>query len=494
MQSFKQLGLSKDILKAITELGFETPSEIQEKSLPHLLNGDKDFIGLAQTGTGKTAAFGLPLLELIDPDDPNTQALILAPTRELGQQIAGQLVLFSKYQDRINILPVYGGASISGQIKALKKPQQVIIATPGRLIDLIDRKAIHLNEVRFVILDEADEMLNMGFKEDLDKILGYTPKEKRTWLFSATMPAEIRRLVKRYMDSPVEIKVSTGNEVNVNIDHKFALAKQGQKAEALMRFVDMTPGMRALVFCRTKIETQAIAEELMARDYKADAIHGDLAQAQRDRVLNRFRENEIQVLIATDVASRGIDVSDITHVFHLSLPDEIAQYTHRSGRTARAGKEGISLAIIYAKEMHKLHRTARQLNISFSQIKIPRYQDISETRMLSWIDSILMSKNEKQLDKALIKRVTYMFDDISKEELISRILTNEFGIVPGQQLQDLNDNDDHRGKHTNVKSRGRSRTPGKGRRRSDTADNRPARRDDKPKARKKKYAKSWKSN
>lgn len=497
MQSFKQLGLSKDILKAIAELGFENPSDIQEKAIPHLIHGEKDFIGLAQTGTGKTAAFGLPLLEQIDPEDPATQALILAPTRELGQQIAGQLALFSKYQDRVNVLPVYGGASIMAQMKALKKPQQIIIATPGRLIDLIERRSIQLNEIRFVVLDEADEMLNMGFKEDLDKILSFTPKEKRTWLFSATMPSEIRRLVKLYMSDPVEVKINPQNEVNVNIEHRYALVRHGMKPEALTRFIDMYPNMRALVFCRTKIDTQNLAEELMSKDYKADAIHGDLAQAQRDRVLKRFRENEVQIMIATDVASRGIDVSDITHVFHFNLPDEVAQYTHRSGRTARAGKQGMSVSLIYSKEIHRINRMANELKISFERLNIPRYTDISEVRMQAWIERILQEKSEKHLDKALVKKVLYMFEDLSKEEILSRLLTLEFGETSGQQgQQDLNDWDEHRGKHTNLRVRNKRNThetyvkKGRGDRKG-PRDQKPAKSRDRGK---KKFEKGWKGN
>lgn len=459
MTSFKHLGLSKDILKAIAELGFEEPSEIQESAIPHLLHGEKNFIGLAQTGTGKTAAFGLPLLEMIDPDDPSTQALILAPTRELGQQIAGQLALFSKYLNRISILPVYGGASIGLQIKALKKPQQVIIATPGRLIDLIERKAIQLNEVSFVILDEADEMLNMGFKEDLDKILSFTPAEKRVWLFSATMPADIRHLVKRYMGQPVEVRVNTKNEVNVNIEHRFAMVKEGFKLEALTRFFDLHTDIRTLVFCRTKVETQNLAEELMARGYKADSLHGDLAQAQRDRVLKRFKENDIQILIATDVASRGIDVSDISHVFHYSLPDETAQYTHRSGRTARAGRQGMSVALIYPREMHRINRMSRELKITFERLKIPMFQDIAQGRMDAWANSILEDRPQAHLDHAIVKRALRQFKDLSKEDLIVRLISHELSNVASDMQQDLNEYDEHKNKHAGNKFKSRHQSP-----------------------------------
>ncbi|MCL4152869.1 UNVERIFIED_CONTAM: hypothetical protein GTU68_046648, partial [Idotea baltica] len=290
MDTFKALGLSDEVLRALEDLGFETPSEIQQQSIPQLLADDKDFIGLAQTGTGKTAAFGLPLLEQIDTNIKATQALVLAPTRELGQQIAQQLVAFSKYQKKVNVLAVYGGAAIYNQIKALKKDtQHVIIATPGRLLDLINRKAIKLDQVKYVVLDEADEMLNMGFKEDLDSILSFTPEEKSTWLFSATMAKEIKKIVKKYMSDPIEVRINATNKVNVNIEHQFVAVKQSNKSEALTRFLDMNPNMRGLVFCRTKRDTQGLAEELLAKNYQADALHGDLSQAQRDRVMKRFK-------------------------------------------------------------------------------------------------------------------------------------------------------------------------------------------------------------
>ena len=304
MTTFKELGLSDEVLKALSGLGFESPTEIQQQAVPQLLEGHHDFIGLAQTGTGKTAAFGLPLLERIDTSVKATQALVLAPTRELGQQIAEQLEKFSKHLDRVNVLAVYGGAAISNQMRALRKTQHVIIATPGRLIDLIERKAVKLDQLKFLVLDEADEMLNMGFKDELDKILSYTPEDKMTWLFSATMPAEIKRIVKKYMDNPIETRVNTKNEVNTNIEHQYVVVKQNDKEEALTRFLDLNPNMRGLVFCRTKRDTQNLAEILLGKNYKADALHGDLSQMQRDRVMRRFKSHDLHVLIATDVAAR----------------------------------------------------------------------------------------------------------------------------------------------------------------------------------------------
>ncbi len=439
MESFKHLGLSTPILNAITELGFEKPSEIQYKAIPQLVKEDRDFIGLAQTGTGKTAAFGLPLLERIDPTNNSTQALILAPTRELGQQIAEQINIFSKYQPKLNILAVYGGANIVAQIKALRQPQHIIIATPGRLIDLIKRKAARLDQIKFLVLDEADEMVNMGFKEELDTILTYTPEDKLTWLFSATMSSEIRRIVNTYMDNPIEVKIDAQNVVNANIEHKFVLVRHSDKMEALTRFLDANPDLRGVVFCRTKLDTQDLAEILLRKDYKADALHGDLSQQQRDRVMKRFKSNELQVLIATDVAARGIDVNDLTHVFHFSLPDDISYYTHRSGRTARAGKEGISVAFIGSREIGKIQQFAKQLGITFKRTLIPDATAIFQSRIGAWCEQILQTKSKTQLDPKLTEIADSVFGNLSKEELISKLLNYELGKVSMVTNRDLNE-------------------------------------------------------
>ncbi len=439
MESFKHLGLSDEVLKGIEELGFETPSEIQTKSIPQLIQGDRDFIGLAQTGTGKTAAFSLPLLERIDSTEKFTQALILAPTRELGQQIAGQIEKFSKYLDGLNILAVYGGAPITTQIKALRKPQHIIIATPGRLIDLIQRKAVKLDQLDVVILDEADEMLNMGFKQEIDKILSFTPEEKLVWLFSATMSGEIRRIVKKYMDQPVEVRLNNNNEVNVNIEHQFAIVKQSHKAEALTRFLDVDPDLRGVVFCRTRRDTQSLADELLKKNYKSDALHGDLSQKQRDIVMNRFKQHELQVLVATDVAARGIDVDDLTHVFHHSLPDDIAYYTHRSGRTARAGKKGKSIAFINGREKSKIDRIVKELDISFERVMIPEVKDIYHTKIDNWCQQILDQQVNGNLNPELFDKVQEKFDDLSKEELTARLLLHELDKFQMNTTQDLNE-------------------------------------------------------
>ena len=470
MGTFKELGLSSEVLKALTSLGFETPSEIQEQAIPQLLEGYNDFIGLAQTGTGKTAAFGLPLLERIDPFANYTQALVLAPTRELGQQIAEQIELYSKYLDKINVLAVYGGAAISNQIKALRKVQQIIIATPGRLIDLIERKAVKLDQLQFLVLDEADEMLNMGFKDELDKILSYTPQDKLTWLFSATMPNEIKRIVNKYMNDPVEVKVNAKNEVNTNIEHQYTSVKMSDKSEALKRILDVNPEMRGVVFCRTRRDTQELAEQLLTKNYKADALHGDLSQQQRDRVMKRFKAHELQVLIATDVAARGIDVNDLTHVFHYTLPDQNEYYTHRSGRTARAGKKGVSIAFINGREGYKIQRLEKQLGISFTKINIPSAEDIADVRIEKWCEDILNLKT-KGIDPNLIMKVNNLFGNLTKEELAAKLLKLELEKLSLGSKKDLNDQS--KGK----KERDKDRDRGEKRERKDARGDRRDRKD-----------------
>jgi len=426
------------MLQGLDELGFKEPSEIQAQAIPYLIDGDNDLIGLAQTGTGKTAAFGIPLLERVDIEDPSTQALILAPTRELGQQIAQQLALFSKFQHQVNVLAVYGGAPIHVQIKALRKPQQVIIATPGRLIDLIERKAIDLSKLRIIVLDEADEMLNMGFKEELDRILSFTPEEKLTWLFSATMPEEIKRMVHRYMDNPIEVRVSPRNEVNQNIDHQYSITQQSKKAEALTRFLDKEQDIKGVVFCRTKQDTQDLAEFLLKKNYKADALHGDLSQQQRDRVMGRFKNHELQVLIATDVAARGIDVNDLTHVFHMALPDDPAYYTHRSGRTARAGKKGISLVFANAREKGRLMRVEKSLGIKFSPTDIPSSEEIMEAKLDKWCEQVLETKPKNKIDAQFFFKVGTAFAELTKEELLAKMLILEMERWNTDQGENLN--------------------------------------------------------
>lgn len=439
VQTFSSLGLSAPILEAIGKLGYETPTEIQEQAIPRLLEGDRDFIGLAQTGTGKTAAFGLPLLDHLDADKNHVQALILAPTRELGQQIAEQISLFAGRMKGIRTVAVYGGANIVTQINQLKRPCQVVIATPGRLIDLAKRKAVKLDQVRFLVLDEADEMLNMGFKEELDTILSFTPDEKKTWLFSATMPKEIRRMVKDYMEDPFEVRIDPQTTVNTNIEHKYAVVRHSDKAEALTRFMDLDPDLYGVVFCRTKRDTQSLAEGLIKQGYKADAIHGDLSQHQRDRVMMRFKRRELQVLIATDVAARGIDVNDLTHVFHFSLPNDQAYYTHRSGRTARAGKKGVSLAFISGKEKGRINQLSRGLDVEFAAVEVPKADQIVEERLRSWARGLVEQKGSSKAPEGLLEEVDLLLEPLSKEDIIARLLTRELARLNLSNRQDLND-------------------------------------------------------
>jgi len=439
MDDFKSLGLSQETLKVINELGFDKPTDIQSKAIPLLLTEYTDLIGLAQTGTGKTAAFGIPLVERIDPANSQTQALILAPTRELCQQIAKQLAEFGRHKPELNMLAVYGGKTIGRQISALKKQtQHIIIATPGRLLDLINRGFITLDTLHVVVLDEADEMLNMGFREDLDKILEYSPEDKMTWLFSATMPQEIKRIVHDYMENPVEIRIKQKDKVNVNIAHQYVLVKRTDKDEALKRIIDIHEQMHAVVFCRTKRETQALAEILLKEGYKADALHGDLSQELRERVMKRFRSKAIHILIATDVAARGIDVDNLSHVIHYTLPDDNAYYTHRSGRTARAGKSGISIAFIGNREKSRLIRMEKQLNISFERVLIPNASEIYEHKIKAWCNDILEANNDSKKLKAYAEIIDLYLGKLSKEDLIARLVNLELQKLATKVGEDLN--------------------------------------------------------
>lgn len=455
MNKFSQLGLSPKTVEVLEKIGFTQPTPVQEKAIPQLLNTTpKDFIGLAQTGTGKTAAFGLPLLELIEPDFNATQALIMAPTRELGQQIAQQLVSFSS-NHRINIEVVYGGAAISNQIKALKKPTQIVVATPGRLIDLIDRKAINLTQVQYVVLDEADEMLNMGFKEDIDNILSYTPNDRVTWLFSATMPPEIRKIVNKYMKNPIEVSIDQKEKANRDIAHQFIITKSSNKIAALRRFLDIQPDMRGVMFCRTKRETQQIADELSELGYAVEALHGDLSQAQRDMVMKRFKSRSMQLLIATDVAARGIDVNDLTHVIHHNLPDQIESYTHRSGRTARAGKKGISLVLINPRETRKITEIEKKINVQFEQVEIPKVEDLVHSRINNWAKLIINTKVDKEAPQ-ILNEVKHLFDGLSKEDILQRLITTQLDHLNVQGSDDLNETKESGGRNETRARKGNS--------------------------------------
>jgi ATP-dependent RNA helicase DeaD len=344
--TFSELGLREEVLQSINDLGFEAPTPIQQSAIPHLLKSDSDLVGLAQTGTGKTAAFGLPLVNNIQDQYDLTQGLVICPTRELCLQISKDLENYAKYDRKTAVVAVYGGTDIRRQITQIKQGATIIVATPGRLVDLIQRRAVKLQDVRFVVLDEADEMLNMGFKEDIDSILDQTPDEKNVWLFSATMPKEVADIAKNYMTNPLEVSIGHKNQGNVNIEHIYYTVREKDRYAALKRLIDVNPDIFGLVFCRTRHETQHVAENLSKDGYNAEPLHGDLSQAQRDNVMKRFRERTVQLLVATDVAARGIDVDNITHVINYQLPDDIENYTHRSGRTARAGKKGESLVLI----------------------------------------------------------------------------------------------------------------------------------------------------
>ncbi|MCR9251402.1 MAG: DEAD/DEAH box helicase [bacterium] len=441
MSNFKDLGLSEPTLQILEKLGFEQPTPIQEKAIPLLLTKDPtDFIGLAQTGTGKTAAFGLPLIELIDEDQPHVQAIVMAPTRELGQQTAQQLESFTSNRKKLNVEVVYGGANIVPQIKALKKPTQIIVATPGRLIDLISRKAVNLKKVEYVILDEADEMLNMGFQEPIDEILSHTLDHRVTWLFSATMPNEIRRIIKQYMVAPEEVAVNTKQQSNKDIAHQYVVTKTANKLPALRRFLDLQPDMRGIMFCRTKRETQQITDELTNLGYGVEALHGDLSQAQRDAAMRRFKSRSMQLLIATDVAARGIDVNDLTHVFNHTLPDQLESYTHRSGRTGRAGKKGVSLAFINPREGRKISHLESKLKVTFEKVEVPSVDDLKASRINNWANLILNTKVDENAEE-LLQSLQGQLKELSKDELIKRLITTQLDhlMVQSGGNEDLNE-------------------------------------------------------
>ncbi len=426
MKNFQALGLSAGLAEAVQIIGFETPTPIQEKAIPLLLTGTRDFIGLAQTGTGKTAAFGLPLLELVDENSSATQALVLAPTRELGLQIVSDLENFSENFKKLNIVAIYGGASISEQIRKVKRGAQIVVATPGRLIDMLGRKAINLSTIQYVVLDEADEMLNMGFKEDIDEILSKTPDTKITWLFSATMPREVRAIANNYMTDPMELTVGDKNTGNVNIEHQYVVVHDRDKYSALKRLLDFHPDIFGLIFCRTRIDTQRVAEMLMKDGYNADSLHGDLNQAQRDKVMMKFRNRSVQILVATDVAARGIDVESITHVIHMNIPDEMEFYTHRSGRTARAGKKGISIALVNSKETGKIRQIEKAVRTTFTRIPVPSGPEVCQKQLLALMKKVHDVKvNESEIE-AFLPAVYDELKDLTKNELIKRFASIEF--------------------------------------------------------------------
>jgi ATP-dependent RNA helicase DeaD len=440
--NFEQLGLSEATLKALNKLGFTEPTPIQEQSIPALLADDIDLLGLAQTGTGKTAAFALPIIEKLDANNKSPQALILCPTRELCLQITSDIEKFTAFSPEIRTVAIYGGASIVTQIRELRRGVQIIVATPGRMIDVIDRGEVRFGDIKIVVLDEADEMLNMGFKESINQILSKTPDQKNTWLFTATMPKEIKMITKKYMDNPMEVQVSV-NKGNDNIEHEFYLVNARDKYNALKRLVDYNPDIFGIVFCRTKNETKEIADQLIRDGYNSDALHGDLTQQQRDIVMNRYRERSLQLLIATDVAARGIDVSDVTHVINYALPDDLESYTHRSGRTARAGKKGVSIAIITKKDLGKINEIERMIGKKFVKSTVPTGFDVCEKQLFSIIDKAkAVEVNEEQMEPYM-EKINAAFEGLEKEEIIKRFASLEFNrfLDYYKNSQDLNMSD-----------------------------------------------------
>jgi len=425
MNLFEQLGLDEPILKAISDMGFETPSEIQQKAIPTLLANGADMVALAQTGTGKTAAFGFPLLQLIDTDSRLTQGLILSPTRELCLQIASELKNYAKYLPKVNVVAVYGGASIEEQARSLKKGAQIIVATPGRMQDMIRRNFVDISHINYCVLDEADEMLNMGFYEDITAILSHTPKEKSTWLFSATMPNEVARIARQFMRKPIEITVGTRNQASSTVQHEYYVVNGRHRYQALKRLADANPDIFSVVFCRTKKDTQAVAEKLIEDGYNAAALHGDLSQNQRDLVMKSFRARQIQMLVATDVAARGIDVDDITHVIHYQLPDEIETYNHRSGRTGRAGKSGISMVLVPKSELRKIKEIEKIIKQPFEQKALPTGIEICEIQLYHLANSLKNVEVNPAIEDYL-PAIYKELQHIDREELIKKIFAVEF--------------------------------------------------------------------
>ncbi len=450
MASFEDLGLNEHLLASVTELGFETPTAIQEKAIPVLLSGTKDFIGLAQTGTGKTAAFGLPLLQLVSATDKYPQALVVCPTRELCIQIVNEIELFKKHVRGIHVVAVYGGASIGMQIKDIKKGVQLVVATPGRLIDLIERKAINLEQIKYVVLDEADEMLNMGFQDDIEFILQNTPNREATWLFSATMPPEIRKVSRRYMKEPFEVTVGKANTGNKNIDHQYFVTPAQRRYETLKRLIDFNPGIYGLIFTRTKADAQDIAEKLTREGYDIDALHGDLTQGQRDKVMGQFRDKSLQLLIATDVAARGIDVQGITHVINYELPDDTEVYTHRSGRTGRAGNTGISMSIVHARELYRLKQIEKMVQQPFHRLEIPSGKDVCRKQFFFFMDKLLQADISHGDYETYVPMLAEKFAAVSKEEVLKRVAALEFDrfLKYYENAEDLNVRESPRDKRT----------------------------------------------
>jgi len=425
MNKFEELGLNAQIVDAVKDMGFESPSAVQEQAIPILLEQETDLVALAQTGTGKTAAFGFPLIQKINAESKKTQGLILSPTRELCLQITNELKNYSKYIPQLSTVAIYGGASISDQARQVRRGAQIIVATPGRMKDMVGRGMIDITDISYCVLDEADEMLNMGFYEDITDILSHTPKEKKTWLFSATMPKEVSVIAKKFMKDPKEITVGTKNEGTKNVSHEYYISPGRDRYQALKRLADANPDIFSVIFCRTKRDTQRVAEKLIEDGYSAAAIHGDLSQNQRDLVMKSFRSKQIQMLVATDVAARGIDVDDITHVINYQLPDEIETYTHRSGRTGRAGKSGVSMVIVSKSEVRKIKNIERIIKQSFEQKDIPSGEEICQVQLFHLANDIKDTEINHEIDQFL-PQLEEILSDFSKEELIKKFFSVEF--------------------------------------------------------------------
>ncbi len=455
MNSFSEIGLHNELLDAVQELGFETPTPIQAKTIPHLLTSKQDLMAFAQTGTGKTAAFGLPSIQLTNIEDKRTQTLILCPTRELCMQITKDLTNYSRYIDGIKVIAVYGGASIETQTRALRKEAQIVVATPGRAKDLIQRKKLLLGNVERLILDEADEMLTMGFKEELDAILASTPKEKQTLLFSATMSSDIASITRKYMNDPIEISATRMNTGAENVKHVYYMVHAKDRYEVLKRIADINPQVYGIVFCRTRRETKEIANKLMQDGYNADALHGDLSQAQRDEVMGRFRKRQLQLLVATDVAARGLDVTDLTHIINYNLPDDPEVYIHRSGRTGRAGKSGTSIAIIHTRETRKLRDIEKKFRIVFIKELVPSGRDICQKQLFTLIDKIEKVKVDEKQIEPFLPSIYQKLEWLSREELIKHFVSAEFNrfLEYYKNAKDINVSEEPRGENKGKRER-----------------------------------------
>ncbi|PWG04229.1 DEAD/DEAH box helicase [Polaribacter aquimarinus] len=451
MSTFLELGLKEPINKALADLGYEKPTVIQEKAIPQIISSTDDLKAFAQTGTGKTAAFSLPILQLADSDNKNTQAIILSPTRELAVQIGNNIKDFSKYLPNMKVVTVYGGANIEEQIRALKRGAQIVVGTPGRTVDLINRRALKLGNIEWLVLDEADEMLNMGFKEELDNILEVTPETKQTLLFSATFPREVEAIARNYMTKPIEVTSGEKNQGSDNVSHEYYAVTERTRYPALKRIADLNPDIYGIIFCRTRRETQEVADNLIRDGYNADSLHGDLSQAQRDSVMGKFRKKTVQLLVATDVAARGLDVDNLTHVINHKLPDQIENYNHRSGRTGRAGKKGISIVLVNNKEKGKLRPIERIIKKKFVETKVPSGKEICQNQLMHLIDKVQNIEVNKSQIEEFLPNIYEKLESFSREELIQKFVSLEFNTFlsyyeNAKDLNDLSSKDNSRGR------------------------------------------------